>query len=420
MEGRFAAAIAQAAKSNPMNQGQLPQVDGRTLAADGDGLCYYCAGNEGTGPGEARRNMLDKLSAARQACGAENILILLTARGSHKGHRYAIATVKPYQGQRRDHKPKNWEFLRDTLESGSLPPWMTVHQTSIAEADDLFASYAETHPDLVIYTQDKDMRMVPGLHLDWLTHVLVQVPAGTWSMMVGDKQYGRAWFWSQMLHGDTADHIPGLPFYTTGELLKSGPNKGQIKEIRCGEASTAVTEMLPKVSSDMGATLLLQGLYQTCYKERWLVHMLEQGILLWMRKDAMSSLFDVVAPGNPLHALSTHELYASAKAEIMQRILNTMILGTNGNQEAEDDGSSGDSGESAAGSAEPLRAVQDAVPDGSSGAGSRPQERQDSGDTAPDVQRPAGQDRELCATVRPAQPVGIPEWRRRVLAKARN
>jgi hypothetical protein len=318
-----------------MNQGQQPAIAGRTLVVDGDGLCYYCAGNDETSPGMARRNLLDKVEAARVACGAEDVMILLTARGSHKGHRYAVATVKPYQGQRTDsRRPNNWEFLRGMLEDPTtMPQHIHVMYTTDAEADDLFARFAKSHPDCVIYTQDKDMRMITGTHLDWLTHVLVTVPAGTWSMSINDKMYGRAWFWSQMLHGDAADNIPGLPFYTTGELVKSGPNKGKVKEIRCGEASTAVKEMLPEVHSDLGATLLLQQLYTTCYGDRWLVHMLEQGILLWLRSDQNAALFDVIAPGNPLQHLTTHELFGAAKQEIVSRLVNNLILESDGARE---------------------------------------------------------------------------------------
>lgn len=293
-------------------------IPGRVLGADGDGLAYYCAGNDECSAGQARINLIDKLRAARDAAGAESVRVLLTASGSHKGHRYAVAKAKPYQGQRDGaRRPNNWLFLRELLEAGDLPEGMTVEASSDREADDLFAWHAVRNPEFVILTQDKDMRMVPGWHMDWLTHTLFHVDQGVWEAVHDGKVYGRKWFWMQMLHGDTADNIPGLPFYTDGSIVKSGPNKGEIKQIRCGEKSDAVVNQLAQVHSDMGAILLLRNLYETCYGERWLVEMLEQGVLLWMRRS--DSLLDLAQHGGPFETLTTHELWPAAVQEIENR-----------------------------------------------------------------------------------------------------
>lgn len=402
MNARFAAAVAAAAEQAPMSSGTVHIVPGRVLLADGDGLAYYCAGNDDTDPGQARMNLISKLDGAMRACGAESVNILTTARGSHKGHRYAVARIKPYQGHRGDaRRPNNWEYLRGLLEEGFIGSH-AVELTVNAEADDLFSKYTAINPDCVIYTQDKDMRMTPGWHLDWLTHIMFRLEPGTWAKVSNDKLYGRKWFWMQMLHGDTADYVPGLPFHKDGSLVGSGPNKGKVKEIRCGEAEAE--KLLAGVESDMGATLQLQKLYRSCYGERWLVEMLEQGILLWMRNDLNSSPFNVTFAGNPLAALRTHEDYQLARAEIMARITGALI-----HEETQSIGSSGDSDEPAVSAGEPVQALPTAVLRGPSGPGPQPLDGLDTCHPSSGVQFGAWKNREQPSQVRRAQPFGLPE-----------
>lgn len=311
----FAAAIAAAVSASPMTNNSVP-IERRVLLVDGDGLAYYCAGNDETGIGEARARLIEKVKVAQRACGAESVRILLTNSGSHKGHRYAIARVKPYQGQRvNSRRPKNWRGLRELMESGNVP--FTIEGTSVAEADDLFGYYAYQSPDdVVIYTQDKDMRMLPGRHLDWVSNRMHYVGwitnlDGTLtvnSSVFNDKWYGPMWFWLQMLHGDTADYIPGLPKV---ELV------GKLKPV--GEVTAA--KFLDGVhSGELAATVA--AYYATYYGERWLVEMLEQAALLWMRR-VPDKWDDCLAPGGPLAIFNdgSHGL-ATAWYEINERVRN--------------------------------------------------------------------------------------------------
>lgn len=410
----FAAAIAAAVEQSPMSNGEVSTKEGRLLLADGDGLAYYCAGNDDVSAGEARANLIGKLRSAQRACGAESIKIVTTSSASNKGFRYAVARVKPYQGQRSDgRRPKNYPALREFLNEGAPATDFDVEFTAVAEADDLFSRYALHHPDCVIYTQDKDMRMVPGWHLDWLTHVLFNLKAGTWEAWHNDKRWGRSWFWSQMLHGDAADNIPGLPFYKDGTITKSGPNKGQVTEIRCGDKSKAVLEILPKLNSDMGAITVLGPLYATCYGDRWLVEMLEQGILLWMRNDTQSSPLNVVAVGNPLHALTTHELWPAARAEIMARIAEGII-----HAEAETVGDSADAGVHAGTTDGQLPSLQAATTCVEGGTGSRPLDGSGEGHDTCRLQQPARQGGEQPQEIRSTELSGLLSWSRKLFATA--
>lgn len=294
----------------------VPLVRNRVLLVDGDGLAYYCAGKDDTDAGEARASLVNKVKSAARLVGAERTIVLLTLSGSHKGHRYAIARVKPYQAQRANsRRPKNWEHLRDFMLSKEFP--FEMEGTTTAEADDLFGKWAYAQPDnVIIYTQDKDMRMLPGRHLDWVSHRMhtvdcvscVDREVRAMDSVFNDKQYGPKWFWLQMLQGDAADNIPGLPKYVVA---------GKAKQV--GEVTAA--KLLDLV--DYGFTeysLAVAHWYKSYYGERWLVEMMEQACLLWMRRDP-KAWDDCMNPGGPLESFNDGSaLFAKAYFEIKQRV----------------------------------------------------------------------------------------------------
>ena len=318
MNSPFAKAIEAAARASPMASGSVPVVRSRTLLVDGDGLAYYCAGNDDTGAGEARANLVDKVKAAMRVSGATDVRVLITLSGSHKGHRYAIARVKPYQGQRTgSRRPKNYPVLRDFLTSDEFP--FPKESTAKAEADDLFGWWAYNSPeDVVIYTQDKDMRMLPGMHMDWVSHRIYSVPYTKTvcierelmynviptDCIFNEKQYGHKWFWLQMLHGDTADNIPGLPKYEVD---------GKLKPV--GEVTASKL-----LADEKLMHLRVAELYRTYYGDRWLVEMMEQACLLWMRR-VPEHWDDCMNPGGPLAYFNDgEETFAKAYLEIEGRI----------------------------------------------------------------------------------------------------
>lgn len=202
------------------------------------------------------------------------------------------------------------------LESGSavnLPP---VVQTTTAEADDLFGKYSRERgsENVVIYTQDKDMRMVPGWHLLWNkgepSEDMVYLPPDTYELVYADQVFGTKWFWLQMLHGDTADNVPGLPKYIN--------EKG--KEALCGPATA--DKLLAAASNSDEARLIVRSLYKEYWGAGWGEMLLEQAILLWMRNDAGSTALNVLDEGNPLHPMR-HEL-ADASSKVLLKIGRSM------------------------------------------------------------------------------------------------
>jgi DNA polymerase-1 len=380
----------------------VEQSPNRVLLCDGDGLAYYCSGNDETDPGEARQRLIEKIASAKRASGASTVLVLLTGQGSHKGHRYALATVKPYQGNRSDsRRPKNWQYLRRLLEDGLLDG-ATCISTDQAEADDLFAYYSATMEDVAILTQDKDMRMVPGLHLDWTTHLSVTVLPDTWSLVAKDKLYGRLWFWQQLLAGDSADNIPGLPRYVVDD-----------KEKLIGEKTAAA--FLQPAHCDADAFNICRNLYESYYHDQWLDRLLEQAALLWLRKSPNADVLDVTNEGNPLAIIWTSGAYSNeyraAALGIATRIANVQLH----RQVVEDDTTAGE-GIAVADAGSEVCLVPTQSAEGAGSDGPRPLDGIVPCGPAPDVQRPARQDRELRPIVWGPEPVGFLTWGRALLA----
>lgn len=276
----FAALTAAVAESAPVVAEVVPTVPGRTLHIDGDGLAYFAGGNEDMTTSTSRSILLGKVGNMKDACGAEKVVLHLTASGSTKGDRYAVAVTKPYQGNRTNsQRPKNWAYLRNfMLESGH--PDFTVKNWHDREADDGFGYIATARPNDVVGTDDKDMRMLPGLHIQWRGHALVNVPQGCFELVVDDKTYGHKFFWWQMLRGDTADNIPGLP---------SHPNHKR------GVGEAAATALLGEASNNQEAYEAVRAAYKAYAPGNWDRLLCEQASLLWMRRDRLAHLNDWLA-----------------------------------------------------------------------------------------------------------------------------
>jgi Autographiviridae exonuclease len=301
----FAAAIAAASAAQP--QARPDKVAGRTLLADGDGLAYYCAGNDDTPSGIARRNLETKIESAMRASGADKVLILATSAASHKGHRYAISRIKPYQGKRnKSRRPRNWQFMRELIERD---PRTVV--TDTLEADDLFHinSVRLGDDNIAILTEDKDMRMVPGWHLHWENHSLVRLMPDTWAFEANDKLFGRKWFWQQMCEGDTVDHVAGLTGCYLGDkfFAQCGPSRAKQILKDCHDEPAALAAVYDQYLRVYGKGNTLDGV----------IAFIEQACLLWMRRT--DRLFDCMDAGGPLERLD-QTLASAARRVIRDRV----------------------------------------------------------------------------------------------------
>lgn len=302
----FDAAIAAAAAAAPQIVTPVPMVPGLVLHVDGDYLAYYASGNDETSQGQSRQNAIGLLDTFRTASGAESIVVHNTAKGCNKGERYLVATVKKYQAQRVDgRKPKNHGYLQDWLMEYTGPHF-TAKNWLTREADDGIAACAHHAVGTptgyaAIATADKDLRMLPGLHVIWKPidgrRETVRVMPGQWSQVGPDmKQYGLKWFWIQMLMGDAADNIPGLEEY------QAFNKKGEVIFKKMGEKTAEA--MLDGCNNNREAYDLVTELYCNYYTKAcpntgtalnpgvWADRFCEQAALLWMRCDNKARVTD--------------------------------------------------------------------------------------------------------------------------------
>lgn len=275
----------------------IPQrVPGRVLIVDGDMIAYSNAGNDDTPPGNARLSAIARIENMRDMGGCSSVVVHLTSEASTKGDRFIVSTVKPYQANRSGGKrPKNWAYLREWMESytGDL---FTVKTWGTREADDGIAYHATVLgvDKACIATADKDMRMIPAWHLDWKDYTLTRLDNEFRVIGPNGKTYGHAWFWQQVLQGDTADGIPGLPRWVDRHN----------KEKLIGEKTAE--KFLSSVSCDADAAIMCAALYKTYYGEDWADRLAEQMALLWMRRDREAAVDDFVGwffyePKDPFH-----------------------------------------------------------------------------------------------------------------------
>lgn len=130
--------------------------------------------------------------------------------------RFDVATILPYKGNRSNAaKPVHYSYIKELLvdEYGAI----TVDGM---EADDAMSITSwqhqlnDTNWDVIISTQDKDLKMVPGRHYN---------PTKRESYVMG-WQEARMCFYKQILTGDGTDNIPGIPGIgpaTANKLLDS-------------------------------------------------------------------------------------------------------------------------------------------------------------------------------------------------------
>lgn len=195
---------------------------GRTVHIDADFLAYQVSYEKPEDPkdfGDMKHNATVAVEHIKKLAGATKVHLHLTPGTSDKGDRYNIALLKEYQGNRVDKpKPRYLHIMRQYL-ADEFPA--TMHQR--CEADDgmsssQYAALSAGDTQLsIIASKDKDLSMVPGLAVDWDTGRITEEP-GFGSIWLDEtksakKLVGRGYkfFWAQMLMGDSADNISGLP-----------------------------------------------------------------------------------------------------------------------------------------------------------------------------------------------------------------
>lgn len=154
----------------------------------------------------------------------------------------------------RPEKPVHYQVARDYLKNH----W-GAEEIHGYEADDALGMFQ--NDNTVAVHIDKDINMIYGKHLNWLTNERYVVEPGLGTLpKEGVRGTGMAFFWHQMLTGDNVDNIPGIP------------NIGPVKATKHLEGCKTEKEMFDKV----------RELYYTIYKDDAFIKMKEIANLLYI------------------------------------------------------------------------------------------------------------------------------------------
>tara|TARA_Y100000296_G_scaffold66371_1_gene78383 strand:+ start:8479 stop:9567 length:1089 start_codon:yes stop_codon:yes gene_type:complete len=222
-------------------------VQGRVVHIDADFLAYQVSAEskdelDPARPDVPRKSLEDMFHNASMAAehtmrlaGGTKYVCHVTPTGSTKGGRPEQAIQQEYQANRksRDNKP---EFLDEVRAYIGRELNGAVHMSQ--EADDGLAQalYEADDPKLVVVaSKDKDLRMVPGLHYDFDSNRVINAEPYGYIELDDSKSskkvvgWGSKFFWAQMLMGDTADNIKGLPVVHGGVCMDLKPTKAYEK-----------------------------------------------------------------------------------------------------------------------------------------------------------------------------------------------
>ena len=152
--------------------------------------------------------------------------------------RYEIAKTKPYKGGRKQERPWHYRNLLAYMEA-SYPVTFATHNL---EADDMMAIAQTKDPDnTIVCSRDKDLLQVPGWHYSWelgrqaeFGPEYVENPG---YLNLSDKNKlsgtGYVFFAAQMLMGDPADSVPGLPKWGATKTYKWLEDCKDLDHYRC-------------------------------------------------------------------------------------------------------------------------------------------------------------------------------------------
>lgn len=286
----------------------LPVVKGRVVHVDADFIAYMVSYKEDLSVSEMQSNCSTIVETIRLMTGAERADLYLTPKGSDKGKRNECAMLKEYQANRAGkEKPKYLHMIREYMHKEIHAILCHDHEADdgMAAAQYAAISRGESHLS-VIASKDKDLTMVPGLMYDWDTHVITDTKDDPFGWIELDtskstkKVIGRGWkfFWAQMLMGDQADNISGLPkCWHPDYLTKKGLGKA------CGAVMTY--NLLESIETNKEAAILVANLYTLCHKEQGFKNyrdgsditarkaMISEMQLLWMR-NVVNDEYDVI------------------------------------------------------------------------------------------------------------------------------
>lgn len=293
----------------------------RALMLDADGVIYHIAHPHLTVE-KNFKELVNYIEYLRRCAGAQWVFTFTTM--ALKGGREQMAYYQKYQKKRHDHRTPELaqrvtelrmmlhNYQTDTI--FPKPQWFLEADEAIGAFHLQWVDHYCDGMSSVIGTGDKDLDMYPGIVMNIKTRKFTYcgdyaprlnddntiAGAGAWYNNYGHVKYykpnpkkqgklvgrGTAFFWGQMLCGDTADTIAGLPKMNGFLLDRYKPlqrkTSGRRPDSPCG-ASLAAT-VLSHCSSDKNAYRAVSEAYQGYFGKDWRFFFFENAFLLWMRR----------------------------------------------------------------------------------------------------------------------------------------
>ena len=282
-------------------------IKGREVLIDADVVAYYSSfGLDDTGFAAAATKCDIRMQQIIDECQAEKYRAFLSG---HRNFRNAVASLQRYKGNRYDEhgeritpQPEWLHEVRNYL----VTNWGAVISDG-EEADDVL-SYTQADNIMkygkdysVISTVDKDLLINPGWHHNMSSGYLQEVDHDG-SLFLDPKGKvrgtGMRFFFAQMLMGDSADWIPGLPKITDA-IKENIPTETNLRRGGCGPKAAL------SILADCDTIQDMHEKVYACYLLYWGEHsythwrtgeeyksgiqtankqFIEQGRLLWMRR----------------------------------------------------------------------------------------------------------------------------------------
>ena len=209
------------------------------------------------------KNMLQTIIKRMEKEYGQVTTELYLTSSDKSNYRFNVARTQVYKGNRKQPKPVHYDDIREY--------YISKHGARVIrgkEADDQMGiDQCTSREDSIICTIDKDLDMIPGLHYNFVTDSIYETTdPGDLKLVSGKRKLiggGLKFFYAQMLMGDSADNIPGIPGY------------GPVKVYDILEDCDTEEEMLQEVHKVYKKKLPA---------DKYLSRLLEVADLLWIQR----------------------------------------------------------------------------------------------------------------------------------------
>ena len=273
----------------------------KTLLVDGDIIVYQpcCIYNDDD---DLSRNLIgknisNKLDRIMEAANCDTYMFFLTTKFNFRDD-----LVDDYKANRKEEdRPVNLAWAKRFAIKQ-----LNAHFKKGMEADDLIGIHNKE--GRVIWSLDKDLRQLPGEHLDDTTMEVIDITKEgrlehkKWLTENGNKRQkiyfeGDLGLYYQMLVGDNTDNILGCAARKP-VTTKSGPNKGKVNIKRVGVGSMAAYKLIitaimykGELTPSQAALNAVIKEYQKIWGNDWQEHLETQANLLYMVRLMKGDIF---------------------------------------------------------------------------------------------------------------------------------